>query len=406
MALDFRHQKLPNGLNIIAECDEHAHTAAAGFFVSTGARDEPDKLMGVSHFLEHMAFKGTHRRTAEDVNREFDEIGAMYNAYTSHEQTVFYAHVLPELLPRSVDLMGDILRPALRQEDFEMEKNVILEEIGMYNDRPHWRLQDTLMKEYFGSHPMGFRILGTDQTVSELQCDQMKQYFESRYSADNIVVSAVGRLDFDSIVDQIEQLTQTWAPTGAQRQHDPIVFKPSRRTIRDDKLTRHYIGLLCPAPCAQDDRRYAARVLADVLGDVEGSRIYWALVDPGLADEADFSFIPQDQLGYNYAYASCDPDRAELVEQQLLETIDTVGTNLNPDEVDRAKNKLATSATLLGEQPRGRMSSLGTQWAYLGEYLPLDEELRRLMAVSIDDMHQLIDQMPFGPKSVVTLTPN
>src|SRR5690606_29036790 len=110
-------------------------------------------VMGVSHFLEHMMFKGTARRTADDVNREFDELGANYNAYTSHESTVYYAQVLPEFLPRAVDLIGDMLRPALRQEDFDIEKNVILEEIGMYEDRPDWRLHDVLLEKHFDDHP-------------------------------------------------------------------------------------------------------------------------------------------------------------------------------------------------------------------------------------------------------------
>ena len=402
----FHHHRLPNGLTIIAECDEAAHTAAVGFFVKTGARDEDSALMGVSHFLEHMMFKGTVRRSAQDVNREFDELGAAYNAFTSHEQTVFYAHVLPELLPRAVDLVGDILRPALRADDFEMEKKVILEEIGMYNDRPNWRLQDTLLEQYFGPHPLGFRVLGTPQSIGKLNPQQMRGYFENRYSPDNILVTAVGRLAFDRLVEDTAKISGHWRATGAMRQYDKPALGEYHRTIRDDKLTRHYIGLLCPAPGAQDPRRYTAHVLADVLGDTDGSRIYWALVDPGLADEADFSFVPQDHLGYCFGYASCDPERAQAVETKLLETIDSVAINLNLDEVERAKNKLATLATLQGEQPRGRMTALGLQWTYLNEYLSLDEELHRLMAVSPADILQLLEDMPFRPKTVVRLTPN
>ena len=167
MAVNFQKHTLPNGLTVLAEVAPEAHTAAVGFFVKAGARDETGELMGVSHFLEHMMFKGTARRTADDVNREFDEIGADYNAFTSHEQTVYYAHVLPEFLPRAVDLLGDMLRPALRTDDFDMEKNVILEEIGMYDDRPEWVLQDRLLEEYFRGHPLGYRVLRTRASTSE-----------------------------------------------------------------------------------------------------------------------------------------------------------------------------------------------------------------------------------------------
>ncbi len=176
--------------------------------------------------------------------------------------------------------------------------------------------------------------------------------------------------------------------------------------MRDEKVTRHYIGLLCPAPSAQDDDRYAAKVLADVLGDSEGSRVYWALVEPGLADEADFSFMPQDRLGCYLGYASCDPARAEQVEDVLIKTINSAVDNITDAEVERAKNKLATSATLQGESPRGRMTSIGSAWSYLGEYLPLEEELARVMAVTADDLRRLVADPPFSPKTVLRLGPS
>lgn len=401
----FHHHTLPNGLTVVAETDPAAHTAAVGFLVKTGARDERPELMGVSHFLEHMMFKGTARRTADDVNREFDEIGANYNAYTSHEQTVYYAHVLPEYLPRAVDLIGDMLRPALRPDDFEMEKKVILEEIGMYDDRPTWRLQDALLERYFGHHPLGYRVLGTRDTVGRLTDADMRRYFEDRYSPDNIVVSAVGRLDFDRLVDDVARAAAAWAPTGAARRYDEPRPRDADADLADDKATRHYIGLVCPAPSGQDERRYAAKVLSDVIGDSEGSRLYWALIDPGLADEADFSYLPHDRAGYCLGYASCDPKRARDVEARLLDAIDGALDGLSDDEVDRAKNKIATDATLQGERPSGRMIALGSNWLYLGAYLPLAEELDRIMAVGADDLRRLVAECPFRPRTLLRLGP-
>ena len=361
--------------------------------------------MGVSHFLEHMMFKGTSRRTADDVNREFDEIGADYNAFTSHEQTVYYAHVLPEFLPRAVDLLGDILRPSLREDDFNMEKNVILEEIGMYDDRPAWRLQDELLERYFESHPLGYRVLGTNQTVTDLTPAQMRSYFDERYAADNIVVSAVGKIDFEKLVADVQKITESWKPSGATRSYAQPTITDRQHTLKDPKVARHYTAFLCPAPSAQDDSRYAAKVLSDVLGDSEGSRTYWALVEPGLADEADFSFIPQDGLGCYLGYASCDPKRAQQVEELLIKTIDTAVADLKDDEVERAKNKIATSATLQGESPRGRMTSIGSTWSYLGKHLPLEEELARIMAVTPDDIRKLVADKPFSPKTILRLGP-
>src|SRR5436309_620388 len=149
----FHSQLLPNGLQIIGETSPSARSVALGFFVRTGSRDETAQVSGVTHFLEHMVFKGTPRRSADDVNRDFDRIGAHYNAYTSEENTVFYAAILPEYLPQAVDLLADILRPSLRVEDFDMEKNVIIEEIGMYEDQPMWSAYDHAKRVYFAEHP-------------------------------------------------------------------------------------------------------------------------------------------------------------------------------------------------------------------------------------------------------------
>src|SRR6266478_9126084 len=153
--MPFHQHTLPNGLTIIGETSPPAKSAAVGFFVRTGSRDETPEVSGVSHFLEHMVFKGTPRRSSLDVNRDFDRIGAFSNAYTSEENTVFYAAILPEYLPQAVDILADILRPSLRGEDFDMEKNVILEEIGMYEDQPASMIYDHAKKAYFDGHPLG-----------------------------------------------------------------------------------------------------------------------------------------------------------------------------------------------------------------------------------------------------------
>jgi len=408
MPVTFQHQQLPNGLTVIAETDPDAHTAAVGFFVKTGARDETPEVMGVSHFLEHMMFKGTANRSAEDVNREFDAIGASYNAYTSHEQTVYYGHVLPEMLPAAVDLFADMLRPALRTDDFDMEKKVILEEIGMYDDRPEWRLHDRLLEEYFVGHGLGYRVLGSNQTVSDMTADQMRGYFEQRYAPDNLVVSAAGRLDFDKLCADIEARCGDWRPTGAERGYSEPAIDSKSVTIDDPKASRHYLALLTPGPSAQDDDRYAAKVLADVLGDSDGSRLYWALVDPGHADEADLSVIHHDQTGTFMAYASCAPDRAERVEDTLLALLDAqagAGFDITDTDVERAVNKLATRVTLQGERPAGRMQALGSQWNILGRRLPLEEQLDALRAVTVADCRHLLERFPFTPRTVVRLRP-
>src|SRR3954453_835502 len=173
MPLTFHHRRLPNGLDIIAETNPDSYSFAAGLFVKTGARDEDPKLNGVSHFLEHMMFKGSDKYTWEDVNRIFDEIGARYNAFTTQEMTAYYANVLPEFSERTIEHLSHLLRPAIRVEDFTTEKKVILEEIAMYLDDPGHRLYEKLMESHFANHPLAQSVLGSAASIAKLQQPQM-----------------------------------------------------------------------------------------------------------------------------------------------------------------------------------------------------------------------------------------
>lgn len=405
MAVEFKQATLDNGLTIIGECNDQAHTAAIGFFVRTGSRDEPKPLMGVSHFLEHMMFKGTDRRTADDVNREFDEIGANYNAMTGQESTIFYAHVLPEKLPRAVDLLSDILRPSLRDEDFEVERNVILEEIGMYADRPFWVVMEQAIEDYFGEHPLAYRILGTEETIRSMSAEQMREYFAAHYSPDNIVVSLAGRVDFDAAVKQLAEGCGRWERREVRRDLTVPTPHPGQQTLRKGAAKMHYYFGLTPAPSAQDEQRYAAAVLAHVLGDAEGSRLYWRLIDPGLADEAELSHHGFDHAGTFVFFASCDPARADEVETIVHEVLDGAADELTEEEVERAASKMAMEMTLGSERPPGRMMALGGQWLYLGRRVSLEEELERVRSVTPDDLRRLLAAYSLQPRTAVRLTP-
>src|SRR5687767_13602456 len=204
------HHQLDNGLTLVGEHDDSAHTLALGFFVRTGARDETPEVNGVSHFLEHMMFKGTHRRSPEDVNREFDEMGARYNAFTSEENTVYYGNVLPRFQNRLLDLLSDMMRPALRDEDFDVEKNVILEEIAMYHDRPQSVLFELAQNRYFNGHPLGASVLGSEDSIRTFQRDQMHEYFERRYAANNLTLVLTGNYDWDAARAQAEVDCRNW----------------------------------------------------------------------------------------------------------------------------------------------------------------------------------------------------
>jgi len=405
MPVTFEHATLSNGLTIIGEVDPDAHTSACGFFVKTGARDETSELMGVSHFLEHMMFKGTDRRTADDINREFDEIGARYNAYTSSEITCFYAQTLPEHNEQAVDLLSDMMRPALRDDDFNQERQVILEEIAMYKDNPFWVLYDETIRRRYPASPLGHIVLGTDETVKAMQRDQMAGYFAQRYSADNTVVALAGNVDFDRVTKQIEELCGGWQTTGAARDNTEPAPVADDFAKRDDKVSRCYLLMLTPAPAMQDERRYAASLLGKALGGSDNSRLHWALVEEGLADEAQASYDPHDGGGNYFVFASCTPERAREVGAIIDREIEHLVEKTSDDDLERLRNKAATGVTLAGERPNGRMQRLGRLWTMLGEHLTLEEELERLRAVTMDDIRAVYEAYPFQPRTVGALTP-
>ena len=404
MAQHFEH-RLPNGLTILAETTPTARSFAAGLFVKTGSRDETGEINGVSHFLEHMMFKGSDVLDAEAMNRVFDDMGANYNAFTSQETTAYYAQVLPEFAADAMAHLGQLFRPALRQGDFDTEKQVILEEIAMYLDDPNHRLYERTMAEHFGRHPLAMSILGPAETIEALPRDAMMAYLKAHYGPKNTVLAVTGQFDFDRVVALAEEHYGHWEPVGFARQYDEPAAGETRVDLTDAKLNRRYLMGLSPGPSAQDDARYAANLLGDIVGDGENGRLYWALVDNALCDEADFSPYPHDRTGSFALSLVTEPDRGdealEIAKKELLRVRD----DLEEAEVERAKNKVAGSATLHGESPLGRMRAIGGGWVYHGEYRPLDAELDAILAVTKQDVLNVIERFPLAPTTVVTIGP-
>ncbi len=402
----FKQAQLANGLDVIAEIIPDAQSSAIGFMVKTGSRDESPEVNGVSHFLEHMMFKGTSRRTAAQVNREFDAMGARNNAFTSNEVTCYWAHVLPEFLPAALDLLADMMRPALRNDDFDMEKKVILEEIALYLDRPGHVLYEAIMQDHFGRHPMAQSILGPKESISALTRDQMQAYFESHYGPGNMALAVAGKIDFDAFLSDVEKTCAAWPHVNVRRNYSTPELKANRRHITDVKLRRHYMAMICPGPSAQDDRRYAAQILSDVMGDSDGSRFYWSLVEPGLADDADFSFFPHDGMGSFFAGASCDPSRAAQVEEIMLAEISkAVAGGVSDSEVIRSRTKIETGAVLQGELPLGRMRNILGRWIYNHEYRTLEQELEVLRKTGAAEVTSLLRDYLLSPLTITTLGP-
>jgi predicted Zn-dependent peptidase len=405
--MPFHKQVLPNGLTIVAETSPSALSVALGFFVRTGSRDETADVAGVSHFLEHMVFKGTERRSALQVNHDFDRIGAHSNAYTSEENTLFYAAFLPEYLPDAVDILSDILRPSLRTDDFDTEKQVIIEEIGMYDDMPMWSAYDQARRLYFADHPLGNSVLGSKESVGGLTATQMREYFNRRYVAPNITVSAAGQFDFPKLVELIQQKCGRWPQGEAARGNiRETCGSCGFQLVTKPKVTQEHTLLLSPGPAVSSPLRYAAETLTTIIGDDSGSRLYWELVDPGLADSADMSFHEYEGTGCFFTSFSSEPSRAAenmAMVRGLLHAVQTDG--ISEAELQQAKNKITSRVVRGGERPMNRMQAVGATWVYLHEYRTVDEELAAYENVSLADIRTVLDKYPLDRVTTLALGP-
>lgn len=402
------HQKvLANGLQILGETNPSALSVALGFFVRTGSRDEVAGESGVTHFLEHMIFKGTETRDPIAVNRDFDRIGADNNAFTSEENTVFHATILPEYVPQAVDVLADILRPSLRSSDFETEKEVIQDEIVRYEVQPAWSAYDHAKKIYFGPHPLGQSILGSKESITALTRDQMADYFQRRYVAPNILVVAAGNFDWDRFVELIQSKCGRWASGPVGRRGLTRAQGPGGvHVIERPKVAQQYVLSWSAAPAADDPLRYSAHILSSIIGDYSGSRLYWDLVDPGLADSADMGFYEYEATGAFIASFSGPPDQAigniERV-RAILEEVQAKG--VTEEEVALARTKLASREVRAAERTFRRMLGIGRDWTYLGQYRTLDDELAAIDAVTVETIRDLLDRYPLTRVTTVGLGP-
>ncbi len=404
--MKFRSHTLDNGLEIVAECNDDAHSVGVGFFVRTGARDETDEVAGVSHFLEHMVFKGTPKRSADEVNRDFDELGAHYNAFTSEENTVYYASVLPEYQEPVIDILADIMRPSLRAEDFNMEKKVIIEEIQMYADQPPFGMDDKIKELHYGKHPLARSVLGTEETVGGLAVNQMRDYFESRYAPNNMFVAAAGKIDFDALVKQVESRCGTWKSCPSTREVPSSKSQCSFHLMTRSSSAQQYVLQLADAPAAEDDRRFPAKLLATIFGDDSGSRLYWDLVDPGLVESASLGHYEYQGAGMFFTWVSCNPEdaAANFARVQELQAV-AERDGFTEEELHQAKSKVKSRVVLGSERPRNRLFNVGGNWFQRREYRSVADDLHALQSVQLADIHAVLRDFPLTKHTTVSVGP-
>ncbi len=404
--MEFKKYILDNKLTIVGEVNNNAKSAAVGFFVKTGSRDESPEVSGVSHFLEHMLFKGTEELSPMQVNQMFDNVGAQFNAFTSEEMTVFFSAVLPEYLEEITELWSKLMRPGLKKEDFDIEKNVIMEEIAMYKDLPNYDVIDKCRRLYFQDHPGGNSVLGTEETIDNLSLEQMKDYFFRRYSPGNITAVLTGNFDWDKMTKTIEDFCSSWQYKDLSRDVREYEGAKQQKKETRDMLSRDHICLMSPSVAAQDQRRYTASLLASIIGDGTGSRYFWKIIDKAKAESANMQYSSMDGTGLLCSYFTCSPEKSA----EVLEIADSIFEDLKENgikenELVAAQNKVVSAMALKNEIPMGRLVDIGFNWLYLNSYKKIEEEVEAVKSVSKDDVDNLIRDFDLEKYTIYSIGP-
>jgi predicted Zn-dependent peptidase len=398
----YTHQ-LPNGLQMLGQQIPGVQSVATVFWVYTGTRDELPEQLGVSHFLEHMAFRRTKHFAGDQIDRAFEEMGADHNAATGPEMTFYWTRVLSENVFWSLDVLTDLLQPVLDQQDFDQERNVILEEIARYEDLPTQVLLDHFMDDFFGSHPLSGRTLGTPDTIQALTVENMKDYWSRRYGSKNVLFAIAGAFEWDSIVERVEQLSESWGQGETGRRLDRAPFNPVVREYQHRQFVQEQLAIGTPSVSRSDHRYYAAAILATILGDETGSRLYWAIQQRGLAESATAQIMEFDDNGVMLVHLATEPKlAAEALDVTRREMGRLQSFDVTQDELDRAKAKLESSVIIGGESTNERVMGLIRSWLAERRLETLEQIKAKIDTVSLDDLRQLLDAFPVMPGQVTT----
>ena len=401
----FHTHQLANGLQIVAQPMPDFESVAVSYYVQTGSRDEPDPaIAGVSHFLEHMVFKGTEHLDWQQITLEFNKIGAELNAFTSHESTVFFARVLGEYLDRAFELLSDMMYPRLHESDFETEKEVIVNEIARSEDQPYNLAVRRLVQTYFGEHPLGHDVLGTRDSIRGMHIEHMRNYWKQRYAANNLILAVAGNFDWNHFVQLVEQRCGNWRTGESGRSVEPYEPAHSINDIIVDKKFKQQIMILAmPSVGVTDPDYYAAMLGSSILGDSDGSRLYWNIYQKGLAESASAGIWSMEGTGLLMMEANSTPEEAPRVLKLLRAELDSfLNDGIYEDELRRAKDKWISNMVLSSESTFSRMRSLSNDWVTEGRLLTVEEEVERVEKVTTGEVLQSFRRFPMREKQVLT----
>lgn len=401
---------LPSGLVVAVEPMGNTRTAAIGVYVGVGGRHDPVGQAGMSHFLEHVLFKGTARRGAIEISQTVDRLGGDINAYTSKEYTAYYCRVPARHSATGIDLLGELVtQPAMRGADIESERHVILEELAMDDDTPDDVAHQAFSAALFPDHPLGWDTAGERRTVNAITPESLTEFFRSTYHSGNAVVAIAGAVDPDEVVAQVERAFAAM-PTGPGRLTSPApVAEPDAAAVAlDDDTEQTHIVIGGRALPREDPDREALDVVNHVFGGGLSSRLFDEIRERrGLAYSVASSVTAFADAGAWSVYAGTMPEHADAVCDLIdVELHRLCSFGITADELEIARGYLTGSFEMGLEDSGARMSRLGGQLLLRGTLRPLDEQLERWDAVTLDDTRKVIDRVFTGDPVTVRLGPS
>ena len=394
-----RRTVLPSGLRIVTESIPSTRSASLGVWVGIGSRDETPAMSGASHFLEHLLFKGTHKRTALQISAEIEAVGGETNAFTTKEYTCYYARVLDLDLPLAVDVLCDAVADSiLEPSDVETERAVILEEIAMHEDEPGDEVHDIFTEALFGDHPLGRLISGTEESITPMTRNQINGFYRRRYTAPHIVIAAAGNLEHATVVRLVRKALAGTAldsapaePAAPRTGNKRVRVQPAHNVVRNRDTEQAHVVLGASGIGRRDERRFALGVLNNVLGGGMSSRLFQEIREKrGLAYSV-YSYASQyADAGLFGVYAGCAPGKVEeVLDLTRAELARMAADGITDEELSRGKGMVKGAYVLGLEDTGSRMSRLAKSELLHGDLMGVDELLARVDAVTADEVNEV-----------------
>jgi predicted Zn-dependent peptidase len=386
---NIHREVLPNGLTVLSEQMPHLRSVSIGIWVKSGSRDEQTEHNGISHFVEHMVFKGTNSRSAEDIARQIDSLGGNMDAFTAKECVCFNVKVLDEHMPIAFDVLSDlVLHPVFDSKDIVRERGVIMEEIKMDEDNPDYLVHEIFTQSFWQDHPLGKPILGTKETVRDFEQPLLLDYYSKRFAPGNLIISAAGNVDHAQFVEMVNARFHALKPV-TNGFHGPAPAITARINMRNKKaLEQVQICVGVPSYHISHERRYVSYILNTLLGGGMSSRLFQNIRErQGLAYSIYSDLNPYRDTGCLSVYAGTSLESAPKVVESVVEEFRRLKQEaVPPDELRRAKDQLKGSLMLSLESTTARMSNLARQEMYFDRFVGLDEIIDRIEAVEVVDL--------------------